>query len=144
MSADEAPLAAEIRRRIAVAGSLSVAQYMELCLTHPEHGYYCSRDPFGGAGDFTTAPEISQMFGELIGFFLVNLWQQMGEPKSFTLLELGPGRGTLMQDALRVAVRAEGFQNALHLQLFETHPELKAEYALSKKGTLLKKKNQKE
>ena len=67
------------------------------------------------------------MFGELIGFFIVNLWQQMGQPTSFTLLELGPGRGTLMQDALRAASKADGFENALHLQLFESNTILKAE-----------------
>lgn len=70
------------------------------------------------------------MFGELVGFFCVNLWQQMEEPKSFTLLELGPGRGTLMQDALRVATKAEGFGDALHLQLFETNEEFKAQQAI--------------
>src|SRR5690606_24597105 len=86
-------------------------------------------DPLGARGDFVTAPEISQMFGELIGFFVVNLWQQLGEPRSFTLLELGPGRGTLMQDALRVAARAEGFLDACHLQLFETNPALRAQQA---------------
>jgi NADH dehydrogenase [ubiquinone] 1 alpha subcomplex assembly factor 7 len=69
------------------------------------------------------------MFGELIGFFVVNLWQQMGEPRSFTLLELGPGRGTLMADALRAAARAPGFTDALHLQLHETNPDLRAQQA---------------
>src|SRR5690606_8954835 len=78
-------------------------------------------------GDFITAPEISQMFGELIGFFLVNLWQQMNEPKAFTLLELGPGRGTLMADLLRAATRAPGFRDAMRLALFETSPPLMAE-----------------
>ncbi len=108
---------------------MSIATYMSLCLTHPRHGYYSSADPFGAAGDFITAPEISQMFGELIGFFFVNVWQQMGEPRSFTLLELGPGRGTLMQDLLRAATRAEGFADALHLQLFETNADLRAQQA---------------
>jgi NADH dehydrogenase [ubiquinone] 1 alpha subcomplex assembly factor 7 len=112
--------------QIRANGPISVATYMALCLTHPQRGYYRSADPLGSTGDFVTAPEISQMFGELIGFFLVNLWQQMGEPASFTLLELGPGRGTLMQDALRAASKAEGFTDALHLQLFETNPELRA------------------
>src|SRR5690606_25287571 len=86
-------------------------------------------DPLGARGDFVTAPEISQMFGELIGFFVVNLWQQMGEPRSFTLLELGPGRGTLMQDALRAAAKADGFLDACHLQLFEANPALRAQQA---------------
>jgi NADH dehydrogenase [ubiquinone] 1 alpha subcomplex assembly factor 7 len=100
---------------------------MTLCLTHPRQGYYAVGRPIGADGDFITAPEISQMFGELIGFFFVNLWQQMGQPTSFTLLELGPGRGTLMQDALRAASRAEGFENALHLQLYESNKLLRGE-----------------
>ena len=96
-------LAELIDMQIRATGPMSIATYMGLCLTHPRHGYYSSGRPIGAAGDFITAPEISQMFGELIGFFIVNLWQQMGEPKSFTLLELGPGRGTLMADMLRAA-----------------------------------------
>lgn len=118
-----------IDMQIRANGPMSVATYMGLCLTHPRKGYYKDADPLGAAGDFITAPEISQMFGELIGFFLVNLWQQMREPPAFTLLELGPGRGTLMQDALRVASRAEGFADALHLQLFETNPDLRTAQA---------------
>lgn len=119
-----------IDMQILANGPMSIASYMALCLTHPRHGYYKQADPLGTRGDFITAPEISQMFGELVGFFCVNLWQQMGEPKSFTLLELGPGRGTLMQDALRAASKAEGFGDALHLQLFETSEELKAQQAI--------------
>src|SRR5690606_36621604 len=78
-------LADLIDAQIRAGGPISIASYMGLCLTHPQHGYYRQPDPFGARGDFITAPEISQMFGELIGFFLVNLWQQMREPKSFTL-----------------------------------------------------------
>ncbi|WP_421759226.1 class I SAM-dependent methyltransferase [Devosia sp.] len=115
--------------QIRANGPISLATYMGLALTHPRAGYYTGTDPLGAKGDFITAPEISQMFGEFIGFYIVNLWQQLGEPKSFTLLELGPGRGTLMQDALRVAAKAEGFIDALHLQLFETNPALKAQQA---------------
>ena len=117
----------QIDTQIRAGGPMSVATYMGLCLTHPTKGYYRAREPIGGKGDFITAPEISQMFGELIGFFLVNLWQQMNEPKAFTLLELGPGRGTLMADILRVACRAPGFRDALRLALFETSPHLMAE-----------------
>ncbi|MEO9298254.1 class I SAM-dependent methyltransferase [Devosia alba] len=116
-----------IDMQIRTTGPMSVATYMGLCLTHPTKGYYKTADPLGSAGDFVTAPEISQMFGELIGFFVVNLWQQMGSPKAFTLLELGPGRGTLMADILRVACRAEGLRDALDLRLFETNPALIAE-----------------
>jgi len=117
----------QIDLQIRTSGPISVATYMGLCLTHPSKGYYRAGDPIGAAGDFVTAPEISQMFGELVGFFLVNLWQQMGEPKAFTLLELGPGRGTLMADVLRVACRAPGFRDGLDLRLFETSPVLVAQ-----------------
>ena len=120
-------LAEQIDAQIRATGPMSLATYMGLCLSHPRHGYYAAGRPIGAKGDFITAPEISQMFGELVGFFFVNLWQQMGEPKRFTLLELGPGRGTLMADALRAASRADGFENALHLQLFESNANLKAE-----------------
>jgi NADH dehydrogenase [ubiquinone] 1 alpha subcomplex assembly factor 7 len=123
----ELTLAEQIDAQIRATGPMSLATYMGLCLSHPRHGYYAVGRPIGAAGDFITAPEISQMFGELVGFFIVNLWQQMGEPKSFTLLELGPGRGTLMQDALRAASKADGFENALHLQLFEQNALLRAE-----------------
>jgi NADH dehydrogenase [ubiquinone] 1 alpha subcomplex assembly factor 7 len=116
-----------IDMQIRTTGPMSVATYMGLCLTHPGKGYYKGADPLGAKGDFVTAPEISQMFGELIGFFFVNLWQQMGQPRAFTLLEPGPGRGTLMADMLRVACRAEGFRDALDLRLFETNPALIAE-----------------
>lgn len=116
-----------IDMQIRATGPMSVATYMGLCLTHPTKGYYRADDPLGTAGDFITAPEISQMFGELIGFFFVNLWQQMDSPKAFTLLELGPGRGTLMADMLRVACRAEGFRDGLDLRLFETNPALIAQ-----------------
>lgn len=116
-----------IDMQIRTTGPMSVATYMGLSLTHPHKGYYKGADPLGAKGDFITAPEISQMFGELLGFFFVNLWQQMSQPKEFTLLELGPGRGTLMADMLRVACRAEGFRDALDLRLFETNPSLMAE-----------------
>ncbi len=127
--ADARSLEDLIKMEIRQTGPMSIRSYMGTVLGHAQHGYYSSGDPLGAAGDFITAPEISQMFGELIGFFLVNLWQQLGEPRSFTLLELGPGRGTLMQDALRAASRADGFIDALHLQLFETNQTLKAQQA---------------
>lgn len=124
---DSLTLEQQIDLQIATSGPISVATYMGLCLTHPSKGYYRAAEPLGAKGDFVTAPEISQMFGELIGFWLVNLWQQMDEPNAFTLLELGPGRGTLMADILRVACRAPGFRDALQLRLFETSPVLMAE-----------------
>ena len=77
---------------------MPVADYMRLCWTHPKHGYYIGRDPLGSDGDFITAPEISQMFGELIGLWLAAVWRQMGAPENIRLVELGPGRGTLMLD----------------------------------------------
>jgi len=124
---DRPDLAALIDMQIQQNGPISIASYMGLCLTHPGHGYYRQGNAIGAAGDFITAPEISQMFGEMLGFCLVNLWQQMSEPKAFTLLELGPGRGTLMADVLRVARRAPGFAEAVQVELFETDPGLLAE-----------------
>ncbi|WMT86018.1 SAM-dependent methyltransferase [Pelagibacterium sp. 26DY04] len=105
-------------------GPMSLATYMGLCLTHPTRGYYRKADPLGVKGDFITAPEISQTFGEMIGAWIADLYFQMGAPEKFTLLELGPGRGTLMADALRVATRATGFAAALDLKLYETNPVL--------------------
>jgi NADH dehydrogenase [ubiquinone] 1 alpha subcomplex assembly factor 7 len=118
-------LRALIRRQIAQTGPMSIADYMALCLAHPEHGYYASRDPLGKSGDFTTAPEISQMFGELLGAWCVITWRQIGSPAPFALVELGPGRGTLMRDALRASARAEDFQAALSVHLVETSPVLR-------------------
>jgi len=122
-------LAKELSRRIARDGPLTVAQYMEACLGHPEFGYYQKRDPLGRAGDFTTAPEISQMFGELIGLWSVIVWQAMGAPKTFRLIELGPGRGTLMADALRAAAQMPAFLDAADIHLVETSPALRAKQA---------------
>ena len=125
MNADTpTPLEAEIRRRIESAGSLPVWQYMELCLTHPEHGYYCTRAPIGASGDFTTAPEISQMFGELIGLWAAAAWQAMGAPENVRLVELGPGRGTMMLDALRAAKVMPAFRAAIVLHMVEISPAL--------------------
>jgi NADH dehydrogenase [ubiquinone] 1 alpha subcomplex assembly factor 7 len=128
------PLVALIRQRIAAAGPISVAEYMALALGHPEHGYYRTRDPFGAAGDFVTAPEISQMFGELIGGWLAQVWADQGRPAPFVLAELGPGRGTLMRDALRVASRQQGFLAAAGLWLVETSPALRTRQAATLEG----------
>ncbi|MEK9723414.1 MAG: SAM-dependent methyltransferase, partial [Rhodospirillaceae bacterium] len=118
-----------IRRQILLQGPMTVAQYMEFCLAHPEHGYYRKRDPLGVAGDFTTAPEISQMFGELLGLWAGVVWQGMGEPNPVRLVELGPGRGTLMADARRAARMVPGFADALRVHLVETSPVLRARQA---------------
>ncbi|RDE08748.1 class I SAM-dependent methyltransferase [Pelagibacterium lacus] len=115
-----------IDMQIRQSGPMSLATYMGLCLTHPTRGYYRTADPLGQEGDFITAPEISQTFGEMIGAWIADLYLQMGAPDRFTLLELGPGRGTLMADALRVATRATGLGEALDLRLFETNPVLAA------------------
>lgn len=119
------PLAAEIRALIAADGPMPVSRYMGLCLGHPRYGYYITRDPLGAGGDFTTAPEISQMFGELLGLWAVATWQQMGAPASFVLAELGPGRGTLMADALRAARILPAFGAAARVHLVETSPVLR-------------------
>src|SRR5580658_5376190 len=112
MPDDRSPLEREIRRRIGIAGSMPLAEYMRLCLTDPRHGYYITRDPLGARGDFVTAPEISQMFGELIGLWAAAVWQLMGSPENVRLIELGPGRGTMMVDALRAAKTVPGFHTA--------------------------------
>lgn len=96
-------LAQSLAHRIRVFGPLTVEQYMREVLTHPKHGYYVAQQPFGTRGDFVTAPEVSQMFGELIGAWMVHAWQTMGSPRAVRLVELGPGRGTLMRDLLRAA-----------------------------------------
>ena len=103
------PLENLIRETIAENGPMSLETYMTLALAHPVHGYYASNMPLGEGGDFITAPEISQMFGELIGLWCVAVWRAMGEPRPFLLVELGPGRGSLMADALRAAQIAPDF-----------------------------------
>ena len=122
-------LAAEIRERIRRDGPLSVATYMELCLNHPAQGYYRRGQPIGAAGDFITAPEVSQMFGELIGLWCAAVWQAMGRPQCVNLVELGPGRGTLMADALRAAETVPAFRDAVGVHLVETSESLRAEQA---------------
>ena len=118
------PLARLLAERIRETGPITVADYMAECLLHPVHGYYTTRDPFGAAGDFTTAPEISQMFGELIGLALAQGWLDRGSPAPFTLAELGPGRGTLMADILRATKGVPGFHAAAQVVLVEASPVL--------------------
>lgn len=113
-------LAATLRARIVAEGPLRLDSWMAACNNH----YYATRDPFGAAGDFTTAPEISQIFGEMIGGWIADLWLRAGSPP-LRLVELGPGRGTLMADALRVAGRAPGFGERVALALVETSPVLR-------------------
>src|SRR5205085_818564 len=113
-----------------------VDRYMELCLGHPQHGYYVTHDPLGAAGDFVTAPEVSQMYGELIGAWTATVWRQMGSPQPVQLIELGPGRGTLMADALRAAKALPEFHGALSVRMVETSPVLRGlqEKALANAG----------
>ncbi|SIS67126.1 SAM-dependent methyltransferase, MidA family [Roseivivax lentus] len=114
-----------LRMRIAAEGPMSIAEYMTHCLHHPRFGYYATRDPLGAGGDFTTAPEISQMFGELLGLALAQSWQDQGAPAHFVLAELGPGRGTLMADLLRATAAVPGFHDAAHVTLVEASPTLR-------------------
>ena len=118
------PLERDIRTIIETEGPMTVSDYMQLCLAHPRHGYYVTRDPLGARGDFVTAPEVSQMFGELIGAWAAAVWQQMGSPPAIHLVELGPGRGTLMADALRAATGMPDFLSAVSVHLVETSPVL--------------------
>jgi NADH dehydrogenase [ubiquinone] 1 alpha subcomplex assembly factor 7 len=112
-------LADILRRQIAATGPMTLAAYMTECLMHPEHGYYSTRAPFGVSGDFTTAPEISQMFGELLGLCLAQAWRDQGMPAPFSLAELGPGRGTLMADVVRATAKVPGFHAAMQVHLVE-------------------------
>jgi SAM-dependent MidA family methyltransferase len=127
-------LKAELVRLIRDEGPLPVSRYMALCLGHPRFGYYMTRDPFGVRGDFTTAPEISQMFGELVGLWAASVWQAMGSPSRLRLVELGPGRGTLMADLLRATKVVPGLGEALSVHLVETSPVLRETQAKTLAG----------
>ena len=118
-------LADLLRSTIAQEGPITVERFMALALGHPTFGYYMTRDPFGAAGDFTTAPEISQMFGELLGLWAAAVWQSLGQPQRVHLVELGPGRGTLMSDALRALRGLPALREALDVHLVETSPVLR-------------------
>ncbi len=115
----------KILRRIASDGPITLAQYMQMALYDPERGYYMKGDPFGEKGDFITAPEVSQIFGELIGLWFVQAWEDRGRPKRFHFVELGPGRGTLMADMLRAVKVRPAFLEAAQLTLVETSPTLR-------------------
>ncbi|HSD91416.1 MAG TPA: SAM-dependent methyltransferase [Methyloceanibacter sp.] len=123
--AESSPLAARLKERIAREGPISVHDYMEACLADRAAGYYLTRQPIGRDGDFITAPEISQIFGELIGAWAATVWQGMGAPVHFTIAELGPGRGTLMADALRVFDTVPKLLDGATLALVETSPVLR-------------------
>jgi len=127
-------LKAHLVARIAAQGPMRLDEYMATCLLHPVHGYYTTRQPFGTLGDFTTAPEISQMFGELVGLSLAQTWLDQGAPARFALTELGPGRGTLLADILRAARGVPGFHAAAEIHLVETSPTLRAVQARTLEG----------
>ena len=119
-------LGRKIARRIRAEGPLSVAAYMAMALHDPEGGYYARRNPIGAQGDFITAPEISQVFGELIGLWGALMWHQLGQPAPVILVELGPGRGVLVGDLLRAAATLPDFHRALRLHLVEASARLRA------------------
>lgn len=118
-------LANILRRQIEVTGPITLADYMSACLLHPKYGYYTTQDALGVDGDFTTAPEISQMFGELIGLCVAQAWMDQGAPDRFALVELGPGRGTLIADILRATVQVPGFHMAAELHLVEASDRMR-------------------
>lgn len=125
-------LAEDLKDRIRRSGPLPVADYMDACAS----AYYARGDVFGRAGDFITAPEISQAFGEIVGLWCAVTWQAFGAPKTFRLIECGPGRGTLMADALRAARRVPGFRDAARIHLVERSARLREKQRAALKGEL--------
>ncbi|MEM9422293.1 MAG: SAM-dependent methyltransferase [Pseudomonadota bacterium] len=119
------PLEERLLSLIADNGPMSIGDFMADALSHQQHGYYTTQDPFGQEGDFTTAPEISQLFGELVGAWLVDAWQTIGSPSHFNLVELGPGRGTLMADILRVGKVRPAFLDAAKIFMVENSGRLR-------------------
>ena len=122
---ETSPLLSEIKKLIKSSGPIPVWRYMELCLMHPQYGYYLSRDPLGREGDFITAPEVSQMFGELLGLWAASVWNAMGSPPLLRLIEIGPGHGTMMSDALRALRVLPPLYQALSIHLVEVNPVLR-------------------
>ena len=127
MNALEKIIRETITSNIAGGKAISLADYMEMALQNPDYGYYRVRQPLGRTGDFVTAPEVSQMFGEMIGVWAAEAWRQMGKPKPFALVELGPGRGTMMQDILRATSHVGDFHEAKQLCLLDSDKALREE-----------------
>ena len=119
-------LTEHLKSKILNSGPISLEDYMNICLSDPEHGYYTNKDPLGKEGDFITSPEISQIFGELIGLWSCEIWNSMQQPSNIHLVELGPGRGTLMADALRAIKIIPEYYKAIHIHFLETSPVLKS------------------
>ncbi len=117
-------LAERLARTIAAEGPLSITQFMTMAALDPQYGYYTTRDPLGVRGDFVTAPEISQVFGELLGLWCVQAWFDQGRPPHIRLVELGPGTGSLMEDVLRAAKLAPEFREAIEVVLVDASPAL--------------------
>lgn len=136
----EAHLASIIKFR---GGPVTVAEYMQEVLTHPEFGYYMHRDVFGQRGDFITSPEVSQVFGELMGAWAVWQWTQLGKPKNARLVELGPGRGTLMADLLRATAVFEAFAQSVSVHMVEVSPALREMQRKSLRCAAKNEKNEK-
>lgn len=120
------PLKPKLLQRIQRLGPLSLADFMAAALWDSDHGYYATRHPIGRSGDFITAPEISQLFGEMIGLWLIDTWEKIGRPRPLQLVELGPGRGLLLADVLRTLRLAPELDAALSLHLIEASPTLRA------------------
>lgn len=120
------PLAQKLKALIRANGPISVTDFFSLCLADPEHGYYRTREPFGREGDFVTAPEVSQLFGEMLGVFMVHAWQKHGSPKGVRFTEIGPGRGTMMADMMRVVAKlAPSLYDDASFHLIETSARLR-------------------
>ncbi|GHA82093.1 ATP synthase subunit beta [Algimonas arctica] len=122
----ETALSKRLKARIRDTGPMSVAEYMTLCLLDPVDGYYPTRDPLGSEGDFITAPEISQMFGECLGLWVVQSWVDLGRPSRFNLIELGPGRGVMMADILKAVALEPHCLKAAQIILVEASSALQA------------------
>ncbi len=120
----DTPLAHKLADHIRADGALTMHEYMDACLGDPEHGYYRTNIAIGRDGDFITAPEIGQVFGELIGLWCAVVWQQMGSPSRVALVELGAGRGTLLTDALRAAKVLPAFRDAVSVHILDRNPAL--------------------